>query len=289
MIYKKPNVRYTDMAIWVDEHAYKDDCDENLMFEYIFHLINMLAHQANYFKSAQYYDDFAVVSASKVFMRYKNPKQFKYDENGEPLLRPVKSVLNYIKSTLYAMKVAFEQENYCQTKTYNKRTGQVGDDISTSDFQFYLTETVDKLNTLDFNLYLHDVAKTTREFISKIPQKKGSAEWRNIYLSVLLSFLNSITLNNKNKELIREMGSIIIEKPQILNKMYKEERSTGIILFHLDESYRDYVTVLVNRVKHLIASDLSSEALTYVPSDMSAKSLLLSSMENERITNNNED
>ena len=40
MIYKKPNVRYTDMAIWVDEHAYKDDCDENLMFEYIFHLIN---------------------------------------------------------------------------------------------------------------------------------------------------------------------------------------------------------------------------------------------------------
>ena len=71
--------------------------------------------------------------------------------------------------------------------------------------------------------------------------------------------------------------------------MYKEERSTGIILFHLDESYRDYVTVLVNRVKHLIASDLSSEALTYVPSDMSAKSLLLSSIENERITNNNED
>ena len=76
MIYKKPNIKYTDMCIYIDNHIYTDDCDDVKVFEYIFHIITMLSHQASYFKSTADYEDFALQGASRVFMRLKNPKQF---------------------------------------------------------------------------------------------------------------------------------------------------------------------------------------------------------------------
>jgi DNA modification methylase len=71
------------MAKYIDDHVYTDDCDDVLVFKYIYFLISMLAYQAQYFKSAQYYDDFALSGASRVFMRLRNPKQFEVDENGK--------------------------------------------------------------------------------------------------------------------------------------------------------------------------------------------------------------
>ena len=39
MIYKKPKgVKYTDMAIYVDKHVYEDDCDDEMIFQYLYHL-----------------------------------------------------------------------------------------------------------------------------------------------------------------------------------------------------------------------------------------------------------
>ena len=280
MIYKKPDLKYTEMAIWIDQHVYTDDCDPNILFEYIYHLINMLAHQAGYFRNHHYYDDFAITGATRVFLRLTNPKQNELDENGNPQMEKIKSVLNYIKSIMYPMKVTFEQENYCQIQPYDKENKEPDYDISYS-LRGSLNETVDKLNTLDFTLYLKDIPTTVREFLSSIPQKKNSSEWLNIYTSCLLSLLNSITLSNKNKERISSLKEIIIRKPELLTKLYKEEREDSIILFHLDESMRGYITVLVNRVKHLISADLSSTSRSYISPEVTAKNLLMASLEEE--------
>lgn len=48
-------------------------------------------------------------------MRLRNPRQFEYNDDGTPKLERVKSVLNYVRSTLYPMKVMFERDNYQQT------------------------------------------------------------------------------------------------------------------------------------------------------------------------------
>ena len=66
-----------------------------------------------------------------------------------------------------------------------------------------------------------------------------------------------------------------------MTKIYKEERVNSIILFHLGESMRGYITVLVNRLKHLISADLSATATSYIPTEMTAKNLLLASLEEE--------
>ena len=84
MMYEKPkDVTYTQMAIYIDQHAYDENQSEekdNLIFEYLYHLIEMLAYKAKFFTRNQYYNDFALYVASSVFMRLKNPKQFQYNE-----------------------------------------------------------------------------------------------------------------------------------------------------------------------------------------------------------------
>ena len=105
MIYQKPkDVTYTQMAMFIDKHAYDENSTNelnNLIFEYIYHLVEMLAYKAKFFNRYSYYDDFAIYVASSVYLRLKNPKQFEYDNNGNPKLKRVKSILNYIKTILY--------------------------------------------------------------------------------------------------------------------------------------------------------------------------------------------
>jgi hypothetical protein len=90
--------------------VYREDLSEDedkLIFEYLYHLIEMLAYKAKFFSRYQYYEDFALYAASDIFIRLKNPKQFEYDGNGNPKLKKIKSILNYIKAVLYAKKVDF--------------------------------------------------------------------------------------------------------------------------------------------------------------------------------------
>lgn len=135
------------------------------------------------------------------------------------------------------------------------------------------------MNLIEFDLYLHDVGRTCRHFLERIPVKKGSSEWLNIYLSCMLTFLNSVTLSNKNKEKLRQLGDVINQKPKILDKLYKEERQDCVILYHLDETYHDYVYVLFNKLRHLVARDLSSTLNTYLPSNINMKNLMMASID----------
>ena len=62
MIYKKPKgVKYTDMAIYIDNHIYSEDCDDDLVFQYLYHLVNMFAYKHKFFNRAEYYDDFSSI------------------------------------------------------------------------------------------------------------------------------------------------------------------------------------------------------------------------------------
>lgn len=273
MTYKKPNnVTYTQMCMWIDENAYKDNCDQQKMFEYIYHIILMLARQNSYFNNSQYYDDFALQAATRVFLRYQNPKQFE-QEDGQAQLPKIKSVLNYIKSIIYPMKVDFQQDNFIQN--------QAPPDIDiqndpTINFKNLLQESVDELNVCEFVLNLNDIVKTSRAFLKNIPYKHNSSEWYNIYTSCMLSLLNSVTLNNKSLSRIKSMGNSIYAKPEVINKLYKAEQEDFVILYHLDDKMHDYIKVLTTRLRHAIAKDLTYCMNKYVPTEISIQNLMLS-------------
>ena len=238
----------------------------------------MLAHKAQYFKGTSHYDDFALYGATRVFLRLTDKRQFELKEEGgtEYKLPKIKSVLNYIKSILYPMKVTYEQENYIQTGLKNREELMPID--AELNFSDTLNNAVDELDLVDTEIYLGEVIRTIRAYLTQIPRKRHSCEWMNIYLSCILSFLNMITLCRENKEKLIALKQVVYTKPQLIDKMYRQERENAVILYHLPEEYHDYILVLINRLKRIIARDMSTAARSYVNGTDAARKMMLSSM-----------
>lgn len=177
---------------------YKEDVDDNKLFEYLWHLSLMLARKANFFNKTYYYEDFATYNATRIFFRIKNPKQF--DDSSS--MQKIKSSLNYLKATLYPSKVDFEQEHYSQVISYsNSDEEDVAFDVHYS-FSDKLSESVDELTRVEFTQCLNDIITTFKWYLEKLPYNKNSVIWKNIYISCLLTILNSIVIDNKTYDRI---------------------------------------------------------------------------------------
>lgn len=240
--YNKPkNTRYVDMAIYIDENVRKEDADDELIFEYLYHLAKMLAYKRSFFKESQKYEDFSIYLASKMLMRLKRT-----DEK----VTPIKSILNYMKNVLYPEKVLFERENYKENILTN------AEDIDNDSFRESLVRMIDELKIVDFKLYFDNIPKTIYSYISKIPHK-DKAYIENIYVSCLLSLLQSMTLSKTNKlrveNLIRSNKLTFVK----LNNIYAAEKENSKVYYHIDPKDKQLVDVLVNKLRHIIAVDLS--------------------------------
>lgn len=166
------------MCIYIDNNVYREDltdAENTLIFEYLAQIVNMLAHKYKYFNKNAYYEDFALYMATELYLRLKNPKQFKFDKNGKPQLPRIKSILNYAKKTLYPRKVDFEQKHYSQVLSPKSSNDGAEYQIDYS-FSDKLIETVDDMRLSDFNMYLEDITKTLKAFLKKIPYKYGTRE-----------------------------------------------------------------------------------------------------------------
>lgn len=268
MLYKKPkNVKYTDMAIYIDANVYKDNLteeEENIIFQYLYHISEMLAYKARYFNDSRTYEDFAVYMATRIFMRLKSPKQYDFNDDGEPKLEKIKSCLNYAKAILYGAKVAFEQEYYSQCLSYEK-----DESISYSseyNFNNLLADSVDQLHVVDFYSCLGDIPNTINMFFNRVPFSSNE-EKSNIYISCVLTLLNSITLNGKeSKRFLSNKGK---DRFVELSHIFSQKRQE-VVLYHLDSSYTNYIKVLSEELRHLIAKDLSLILHTYVPTSNSS-------------------
>lgn len=267
MTYEKPtDVTYTDMAIYIDENIYSDSFDVDTIYKYLYLLAYMLASHQNILKP-KYLDSFALFAASKIYFRLTNPDQFIEIGKGKYKLKRVKSVLNYIKSSLYFLKVDFEQSEYYQE--FNLSTEEILTDFNYSNI---ISTSVEGLHLVDFDLIMNDVPKTCRAFLSCIPYAKDTPMWHNIYLSVLLTFNSSITLTTKQHERIEELvksGNI----KQYHYKKYYDEEGLKPILYNLPESMGPYIIVLARELRHIVGRDLSETLQTKVDSDLTSISM----------------
>lgn len=272
MLYKLPkDITYTQMAIWIDEHAYEDDVDEELLFEYLYHLSMMLARKARYFKDPEYLEMFAVELATAGFMRLHNRKQYIYDEHGNPKMSKLKSILNYLKVILYPRKVEFEQNNYAQTDI-PAQAEETEDLTSGYTFANLLQNNADDLFKVDFKCCLETIINTIQLCLKDIPYKYKSTEWNNIYISCLLSFLNSITLSNDDFDRIKDL-KFMTNKLSALNHCFDNYREC-VILFHLPESMRDYIQIQTTRIRHALAKDLTDIINTEIDTHSLSSSII---------------
>lgn len=284
MLYKRPtDIKFVDMCIWIDNNAYRKDLSEEeqeKIYEYIYHLTKMLAYKNHLFNKGSYYEEFAIYSSTKTYLRLISPKQFELKEDGSAKLKKIKSILNYIKSVLYPHKVDFEQEFYSQVLDYNPQQDNLVD-VSGYTFSDMLHEYTEDLDLVEFDLCLTDVCKTIKNFLSKIPYKKNTKEWHNIYVSCLLTLVNSITLSNAEKQRIKELKMSQEYKLKYIEKIYKKQCLDAPILFHLNNDMSSYIQVLVNGIRHSMSKELCYRTHTYIPSNSNMNKLILADINSE--------
>ena len=258
------------MAIYIDENIYKPDHDQETIYKYLYFLAIMLAHKENLFNIEDEYEEFAIYYASQLYLRLTNKKQFEYNDAGEPKLKRVKSILNYMKSTISQRAAEFDKYEYDYTS--NKITNDVAVSYS---FRQLVSESTDFLGRVEFEACLGDIIKGLRAYLTHIPYSENSIIYNNIYLSCLLSFLNSIVLDSRSLKKLSNSYS-----PEQLEALYRKQNKDFVILFHLPAEMKGYIQALTNGMKHYIAKDLSWQGRDYISSHSNMLSLLANSISN---------
>jgi len=269
MFFDKPDIRYVDMCIYIDNNAYTSKCENDLIYEYLYHIIMMLSVKWDYFDSVKTADDFSLYAASVYYMRLKDKRQF--EENSS--IEPIRSILNYIKKTLYSIKASY-------IKKYLKEQNTVGEDqllsLDLDGFRCFASHLISPLDKCDFSYCLEDIQYVIKDTLKTVPYKKNSVMYHNIYISCILSFLNSITLRNSVLKRINNFKRPTSLTDDLLESLYLRERYNSVILYHLDDSMKNYIAILTNKIRVTIAKELSYTIHKSMPSCVNMKNLLMS-------------
>ena len=255
--HKPPELKYTDMCIYIDANLdnitkvgeYPDI--ENRVYEYLYHILYALACKQNFFPNFEDYDLFAMYGASELYISMRNKQA-----NAGKIIRgkevvPIKSCLNFIKSVLFPLKVNYTRQNFATV--FNPEVDQ-----DTSIIEEDLKEGIRAQYRNDLEDDLRDIVADMPRFIAKVlvqtPYKYDVLMLRKLYISCQLTMLSDLTIPNKLKnkvERYNKMGDDVK-----LNNMYKLNENE-VILWHLPEHMKNYVRLLVIKIKHLITEEIN--------------------------------
>ena len=260
MTFIKPtNITYTQMAIWVDQNGGCPECDEQTLVEYLFHLVYNKAQQAALFRDYEQYDDFSIYCVSRLISRLQNKQD-----------APVKSIVNYIKTILYPWHADYVRQ-FCSGSPDLEVT-----DFDLSDFSDYLVDITSEYDTHAYSVGCLNITHTIRNHLKKIPHKKNSSEWSNIYASCLLTLHDrisaAVSLSHKN---------LAVDDPNLFNRIVRGLKTRPPILYHLEESMSNYISVLVNELIHAISAELTFTFASKISVSACLKNMVIAASNDE--------
>jgi hypothetical protein len=224
-------VKITDMCIYVDTHM-QFVCEnganpqiENKIIEYLYHIVDSLAKKQSFFPRFSDYDEFALYSAGELFLSMRKKYLNAGKEVRGKVITPVKSCLNFTKSVLYPLKVNFQKSNYdfVLNPEIGQNTDKLTEDLRSQIRQQYQNDTIKDLEEI-----LSELPERIYTMLSYSPYRNDPLMIRKLYLSIVLSFINSITLPNKIKnKLVYKMDNMEYEK---LSNIYNNEINNFEIL-----------------------------------------------------------
>ena len=251
-------MKYTDMCIWCDALIKRGNPTQEELdtaFQYLYHLAFMLAHKHKYFNESHYYEDFAIFLATEMLNRmFFNPKLNMVDENGEPLMKPIKSVLNYMKALLYGRKCVFEAQNYSQ-----KIQNIVTEFDSNYNIGARLAQGSSNELSPCVDIYLETISKEVKNIVYKTCvniAQNDPVVLKNIYVSCLLSIINGMTYSATDLENIRMTYTIPESKYAYASRIYNNNKENCVVLYNLDKSWHDYIKLTVRRIFKKMRDDI---------------------------------
>lgn len=266
--FQKPyGLKYTDMCIYIDAHmseiavANQNPKVESKIYEYLYHVVYALACKSGYFKNFADYDAYALYAATELYFSIRKKIVNAGKEVRGKVIVPIKSSLNFIKSTMFPLKVNYQREAFAEVidPKIHQNVDKLQNDIRESIQDQYRQPIEDSWK--DATGELPSIIKMV---LHDVPLKKDTLEFKNIYTSVLLTLLNDITLPKK-------LRNKIISKKTLENRKKSEKKLFSAyrnnvekpILWHLDERYSNYIRLLVSRIKQ----ELSKSAYYYIHGD----------------------
>ncbi len=257
MIFVRPkNVTIVEMCIYVDEHMKdvvhpgENSVVEDRIVQYLYFIIDSLAKKQSLLPRFSDYEEFALYGASELFISMRN----KYMNAGKVVrgkeVQPVKSCLNFIKSVLYPLKVNFQKASY--DYVINPEIGQNTDRLA-EDMRENIRQDYQKSFIEDFKEVLKELPKGIYDILYKTPYKNDPVMIKKLYMSCVLSFINSVTLPNKIRNRIENKNTNSDKVVHMYSQM-----SDIILLWHLEPYMRDYVYILLIKIKRYISDELGS-------------------------------
>ncbi len=269
---KNPHVR---MAIYFDLHIYDDpkERDDTLLYQYLYHIIYMLACTKKYFLSFEDYDAFSLFMATRLYMRYINPEHTK--TRGK-----IKSVLNYCKKLLYPNKVDYMKESFRGIFGTNQK-GEI--DGSGELYQKSLEENLQNEHCKEDNLTeaiedeIKRLPQLIRQVVSETPYESDTAIYHRIYISTYMTVLSSLTLSNAA---IRRLQLRCVDEEKTKSFLYELEREENPICWRLDVRYANMIRMLTAKVRKRFAERISGMRPSFELSSDDLNFILMSAYDN---------
>lgn len=259
--YSKPaNKKYVDLCIEFDKEFYTDNRDDYKLYKYMYLIYHMFACKKKFFKNFEDYDLFAQYAASTVYVRFL--KKWRRGER-------VKSIKNYAEASCYPLKIGFQQEHFEELINPKLDGGVLSAGIDEFLKGTAQTSNYDEFLLDDIYNIIMTLPQKLKAVIERTPYAKSYTKRKNLYMSCLLTFLNSITISNIDKKRISEISKKLSVKgdARYLKLLEKERLSKAISWKNI--ASEEYITVLVNEVRYEISNELSSTKEAYqLPDDV---------------------
>lgn len=251
-------IRIVDMCIYIDDNfselmEHPNPSMENTMVKYLYWIFDALAKKNHYFPRYEDYHEFAIFAAGQAYCilqkKYKN--QGKVARNGR-VQEPIKSILNYINTVLYAYKVQFQQEMYDWRTTDEsiRDKDELADNLREEVRQQYMKDLKEEMQQYLNDDFRNVVIKYLKD---TSPYKDDDAMMEKIYISCLLTFISDITLTPKDEKKLNRSAS------SNKNRKFLEvftQNSNNVVLWHLPEHMSGYIRFLVTTIKKIVSSQI---------------------------------
>jgi hypothetical protein len=100
------------------------------------------------------------------------------------------------------------------------------------------------------------ISNLVKAHLKLLPYTTEPVTQHNLYISCLLSLLNSVTLSNTIKNKIKSKEVRTSDLDEFLYRVYADTAESSILLFHLPASMENYVATTVARIRHMMSRDL---------------------------------
>lgn len=282
----KAKDKYSRMAIFFDENFYSENRDDTTCYNYMRNIYGMLASKKKYFSNYDDYTGYAYFSANIIYMRF-----LKKLKKGERII----SVLNYIKSTLYPLKIMYQNQAFnCVTK----RDDDTDCNHLNANIRDSLRESVqDSYSSLANNEILN-VFKNVSKYVDTVLKKElplplvnDKSLMHKMRISCLISLCGHFTLSNENKKRLKNIENTkgYVDITTYLRAI-KDETYTNISRWRLDYGQScEYIEIIINEIKQLMMKDISEIKEHYKLSESTIDDILASAWENKSSTTSYED